>query len=200
MTARPEGACPTPSLSSADMTSDPPDDPTSAPADGPADELPIVKVSLDPDRPDVLTDVTGDVGDIRFDAGYSYGFSFLQQARNVTGRQSDPVPVSILDEASVRLDGVRPGESRTALWLAALDGTPVQVEFYPDGDGDGAIKISAQCLVTRTSLRARGKGSRYWRLRPNDDDNNDDRNEIWRDDDFELTVVSDATCERIEHQ
>lgn len=170
------------------MTTDPPNNSS----DAPADEFPILKLGLDPDRPDTLTDVTDQVGEIDFDAGDRFRFRSFRRARNAQGGQNDPVAVDLLEDATLHLEEVRPGDVRTALRHAAVEGAHVRVEFYPDGERAGALRISASCLVTFVSIRAYDERYRYRGRRrdPNDPP-------VRRDDRFELTFVSDATHERL---
>lgn len=215
MTATPEDACPTPSLSSADMTPSSSNDPASAPQDA----LPVLKIGLDPGRPHVLTDVTGDVGKIDFDAGVG--------ARSLTfGNDSNPrerrwgvlpsaafalaaAPVivvaayllarrrpddsSVLRHGRLRLDDVRSPQLRIALRHAALGGEEMPIEFYPDGEQPGAPKVVAQCWVTRTSVRA--SGARSSSSRPQSDGRHGV--EARRDDRFRLSLKRGATYEHV---
>lgn len=175
------------------MTSDPPNDPSGAPADGPTDEMPIVKIGLDPGSRHTLTDVTDEIGAIRFRAHSDFRFRARRRRRDASSPDADPPDGNILEGGVLELEEVRPGALRLALRNAAVEGAQVQVEFYPDGDRPGALRISASCLVTSVSIRAYGPHSRWRR-------DDDDEPEVWREDEFELTFTSNATHGRIEQR
>lgn len=109
--------------------------------------VPILKLSHGADSSWRRFDLTTEIDKLHFDAGDPYGH--LARGGAKRSRRS-----RTLCNARFRLNGVRSSWARGMLRNAATSTYDMHLEFFPDGEVPGEVKISGQCRVTATSLRA----------------------------------------------